>query len=669
MPRPRLRSRRTLRLALQILAPLLVLLVIAFLGVRQAKEKLAIVKPVEFIGHADEASYALQGKGIAAGHGIRVPYISTFFLQYPDTIIHREDHWPPFMGYSIAPFFYFLGADTWVARIPGILYGSLALPVAAGLLAYALTRRHHVALLAALLMMASPEIYQHSMRALSDVATAMLVTAFCAAVMLARRHPTLYVAAGIAAACAYFSKGSEILLLAFYPILALLSAGPRIFKSRWFYAGPIAAVLLMAPHWFANWRDYGNPLHSTQNYVAAFFGFENWDEQFYAPYWGKNLPHISDRWTKHDDYRTLSRRQLVMGAGALLSGALEDRRFAPDQRQIWSDFGDRGTAFREWLLGDEALRAERGHRPPPRRKPAPRDIKPLAEWKSPVTEFATFTAIPLLLLALAAIPLQLLRMFRGLRRPLTLFTRRHLWMLNPALGIALIIAFHIVFIAYFWKFEPRFMFPIVPLIIALGCAAAWHFCTWPLKALAVATIFTARKLRRPFTWQRRRQIAILRQTFPAAVTILLAAAALFSTDRIYQSQRQLLSKGGVTDSFPFYSGKDPHIAMGKWLAQNLPDAVVMCRSPWELLFYAGPNNKGVGLPNPSDYGQRGAEEIFAIARYYHVSHMYIDTTRPSLAPYLYRGKPGLKKIPNAPAPLYELDWSKLPTKTVNDLWP
>jgi hypothetical protein len=149
---------------------------------------------------------------------------------------------------------------------------------------------------------------------------------------------------------------------------------------------------------------------------------------------------------------------------------------------------------------------------------------------------------------------------------------------------------------------------------------------------------------------------------------VVAAAALVWSDPIYQWQTQMLARGGVTSSFPFYSNNPRPIVMGKWLGQNLPNAVVMCRNPWELLFYAGPHNKGVGLPNPRDHGQHGAEEIFAIARYYHVTHIYVDAVRPSLAPYLFRGKPGLRKVPHAPDALYELDWSKLPATTVDELW-
>ncbi len=46
----------------------------------------------------------------------------------------------------------------------------------------------------------------------------------------------------------------------------------------------------------------------------------------------------------------------------------------------------------------------------------------------------------------------------------------------------------------------------------------------------------------------------------------------------------------------------------------------------------------------------------------------VDTLRPSLIPYVYGRKPGLKRVAGSPQLLFELDWSKLPKKTVEDIW-
>src|ERR1035437_11064624 len=103
--------------------------VIVWFGGRQVREKVEKIKDNEFVGHSDEASYALQGKAILQGRGIRVDYVSEFTRVYPRDIVHREDHWPPFLAYSIAPCYWEWGISAQVARLPAIFYASVGLPL------------------------------------------------------------------------------------------------------------------------------------------------------------------------------------------------------------------------------------------------------------------------------------------------------------------------------------------------------------------------------------------------------------------------------------------------------------------------------------------------------------------------------------------------------------
>ncbi len=340
---------------LRALAAAAVIAVIVMFGLRQFNEKVQLVKPVQYIGHSDEAGYALMGASLSQGRGIQVDYVSTFFIPYAPDITHREDHWPPFMGYSIAPCFYFLGKEAWVARLPAMFYASIGLPLATALLAYALSRRGYVALVAGLVMMATPEIYLASLRTLSDGATAMLLAAFCASVILARRQPWMLALAGIFAAGAFYAKESELWLLGIYPVLAILCCGFRVFKQQWFHVGYLATLFLLSPFAYANWREYGNPLFTTQTYVSSFYGFEDWDAGYYAPYWGIDLPKVSDRWNRHPNYELMSRAQLGDVAQYLLAGG-------SDGRDVWNDFGPRGIEARDWLAGEgrPASRNNRG---------------------------------------------------------------------------------------------------------------------------------------------------------------------------------------------------------------------------------------------------------------------------------------------------------------------
>ena len=54
----------------------------------------------------------------------------------------------------------------------------------------------------------------------------------------------------------------------------------------------------------------------------------------------------------------------------------------------------------------------------------------------------------------------------------------------------------------------------------------------------------------------------------------------------------------------------------------------------------------------------------AIARYYHVTHLFVDSGQGALQAYLSGRIPGIKRVKGAPGPLYEFDWSKIPELTV-----
>ena len=81
--------------------------------------------------------------------------------------------------------------------------------------------------------------------------------------------------AGVFLALAYFSKGSQLILFGLYPLMAVLCTGPRVLLRKYFWGGIAVALLLIAPYWYANWRSYGNPLHSVQNYISGFYGLED----------------------------------------------------------------------------------------------------------------------------------------------------------------------------------------------------------------------------------------------------------------------------------------------------------------------------------------------------------------------------------------------------------
>jgi len=138
------------------------------------------------------------------------------------------------------------------------------------------------------------------------------------------------------------------------------------------------------------------------------------------------------------------------------------------------------------------------------------------------------------------------------------------------------------------------------------------------------------------------------------ITVLVALAAMASAWRwhgnlsAWQGTRAGL-KGYDQPFYPNYY----RVAQAMREVGVGADAIVMCRNPWELLFYTPEGTRGVGLPNDK------AEEIFKIARYYGVTHFLVDRGRPGLEPFLRRNKDAASLLMTRPYRLYEIDWEKM----------
>ncbi|MCL2647199.1 MAG: glycosyltransferase family 39 protein [Phycisphaerales bacterium] len=665
---------------LRLAAAMMVVAVILLWGVRQGCEKVEKVRDNEFIGHSDEASYALQAKSILRGRGIQVDYVTYFFHGYPPEITHREDHWPPFLGYAIASCFYFTGAEAWAARLPGIFIASVGLPLMTAMLTWAICRRGYAALAAGLIMMSAPQVYGQSMKVLADGATAMMVAGFCAWVLLAGRQKRswMYIFAGVFAAGAFFAKESTILLLGLFPILAVMTHPKRfgVLADKWFYAGFAAAIVCLAPFFYANVRDTGHFFRSTQRYVTSFYGIDpttHWDKAMYYPYWDgrdRELPKISDRWTKHPDYWQRSRQQLVIALQYVLAGG-------SGSGDIARDFGEWGVKVRDVLENkpppseaevQAAARRARNHRT----APPPLTMKSVDQWCAPV--WAITGGMGIVLVA-AAVMWGVTRKIENINRWMWRKIRRSKYdkrtvsadrWVGRVLAVAIVGIVHGAFFAYFWRIESRFCFPILPLMLSLGCTFGVVLMEGPWIVLWRGVRLAAKfaRARKMVRWMNR--VSMVFRGWPMTATILVAIVVMLSQERLLGIEKKMLDREGSHP--PTVRAESQYITTGRWLGRECPQAIVMCRNPWELLFYCGPGNKAVALPYPDDDDPRAAEKIFAIARYYHVSHMYGDVIHPCMMPYFYGRRPGLMQVENGPRDLYEIDWSTAPTATVDDVF-
>ncbi len=587
-----------------------------------------------------------MANSLVHGRGLDVNYVSFFFIPYGREITRREDHWPPFLSFTIAPFLAIFGNEPRTARIAPILIGSFGLPLMAAWLGIRYSRRTYVGLLAGLCMLANSAMFQDSMRTMSDVATAMLVTGFCAALLATRDRPRAHVACGLFAAAAFYSKGSLLLLLALYPALVVVIGGSRAIRSRWFHAGLAAAILCVSPWLISNYRLFGNPFHSTQNYVSSFFGVEALDPSLYKPYWGRDLPKIGDRW-KGDPAKL--KRRLAMNREQMVRWSV----LGPGtSEKAWTEMGPAGVAGYYFLIG--APDRGGGLKPNP---------KPITRWEEPVTSFCGITAILFsVFLVLGGIVSIVSRLRPGHRRsrdgderidapvgfalpptlpprsapPLAQDARRESGgpLLRPTMALLLVMLTHGVFLVFLWKAIPRFSYPFLPLLAVIGITGAGRLIEWPLRSL------------RP-RWDPRRD---------GWVTTALAIAVLAVLVVDGKGLKSLTAARKRTDSAVIErpTFREPYAEIGRWIGLNLPDAVIMARNPWELLYYAGPRNKAVAMPFSSP------EDLFSIARYYRVTHYLSDAERPGMEAFLGGNHPGMQRVVGAPGRLFKLDYAWLP---------
>lgn len=612
---------------------LAVVITLGVIGGAVSAYKLSLVGDIRHVGHADEAAYAEIGRSLAAGRGFNVRHVSVFFVPYDPGIERREDHWPPLMGMLIAPWVWWYGVEAWAAKMPAILMGSVGLPLAAAGLAMALSRQAWPGLLAGLCMLADVTVFTESLKTLTDVTTAAVAAGWLAAVIAAGRWRWMHIVAGVLAAAAFYGKGSQIVLLALWPVAALLVEGWRVFARRWLYLGGGAAVALMSPWLIANWIEYGRPLHSTQNFAAGYIGLDSWEERFYRPHWGRDLPHVSDRWTLDAErYASLVARQRESFARVALLG-----QRAPASQ--WHDMGRVGAAVHAWLK-PEAESPRRHRRDEVAKAPAWRP----GQWRDPVATWCGLAAVAMVA-GVACIAVGR-GAWRGVRRRRGQLQREAVDAKTPPRdwagvgGVAAVVvvgAAQWAFVVYLWEALPRLGLVFLPMAAGLAATGVARLAAWPMRAWP----------RRWSAWRDRAGVMVTAGLCVAAVVLTWAYADEL---KAYQREEANLRAYPYVDQ-PMYA------ELGDWL-RGLPEAerprVIMCRNPWQFRFASPDEMKMVGLP----YAEPGV--ILWIARYYGVTHLLRDKDRPGMWRYFDGRHPAFVQVPGAPHELYRIDWSKLP---------
>ncbi|HEY8666289.1 MAG TPA: hypothetical protein VIL86_06475 [Tepidisphaeraceae bacterium] len=609
------------------------------LGLAVTQYKLSFDHDYRGLGFPDSGAYYLQAHRLFTGRGLTVNYMPHHFDPGPPDIIRHEDHWPPMLSLLMIPFFWIFGDSFHSARITCIVIGSIFLPLAAAWLGCAFTRRSWVGLLAGAAMLTNLPLFTGSMYVLADVLLAALLAAFVASLLDARRHRWMHLPAGIFLAGCYYAKGSQLVLLGLYPLLVLMIEGLRAqggVHTRWPWLGMATAMALMLPWWVVNVREHHNPFYSSQNYVSSYYGLVPGTGLWNGAFWGQDKPKTTDRWTKYKNvYWERTRLNMEDFTRHALLGA-------ESQMPAWDDFGRLGAAVKHGL--DPRTRI------PPPVKPGAKPAKPPEKWLDPQSEItgagATLFVAGMMLLG---IPLAVVRQIRKRSRagvdevapPPEADDDAPL--LGPTAAILLLLFVQWAFIVFLWGSDmARFTFLFCPFFAVFVFAMISNIIEAPVKAIE---------------WLIRRPPGpiILRQfqRYQWGLTAALGITLMFLAHRYATPMKAAHARYVQHRNYYPYRDDPAYAGVGALIKSKLPDAILMCTSPEYVLAFCGDYNKGIVTP----YAPAG--RIFAIARYYRVTHFYANNVPPMLEPYVKGALRGFKPVSGIDH-LFELDYSLLP---------
>ncbi|MDF3129319.1 hypothetical protein P0Y35_08940 [Kiritimatiellaeota bacterium B1221] len=603
---------RSLGLKLLAFSPALMVWVAVWsIGVSLLPERLERVRNNYDIGHADTAAYAWQGRQLARGKGWVVPYVTNYLYRYDPDQPRGDDQWGPLLSFVLAPVFFF-GEDTAAtARMTTVWIGTVLLPFAMCLLVQGITLRAWPGLLAALPIWFSMELFAQSTQVFNDQLVTAVLAMFLGALLASRRYTWLMEFCGPLMALAWYGKGSQLMLIPFFFIAVLLIHGPRGWIHRSFLGTLLLALLMMFPRLRENAVTQGNPLHSTQKVVSSYFGLKGagWDPGFYSIYWGRDLPGLENRFAHPGLHMQSMEKNTEFFLRYFLLG-LEAKK------ESWGESMGEGVA----RMAEDLRRGQK----------TPSQIFsdfPVSDLKLPFYSKMILLGLFWGLLGLFTMPGDWFY---------TLLSKRTFPLENQRGAAAILVAFVLiqaVFLILFWNSILRLYYPSLLISQTL---------LWTLLPLRFG-----------------------KKAFPVWASPLLTALFVVAVS-VHFNQALPELKNKQTAHFRRPPPAKPHYPrvqrLAKPLAEHLPaDAVIMARNPWEILWYAPEGLKGVGMP----YAR--PEDLFAVAKYYKVTHLILDKERPGLRAFIQNHASAFSEVFQKPYRCYEIHWQEWDTEWISPL--
>ncbi len=539
---------------------------------------LTVIMGMDYIGHADYADNAVAARNIIRGRGYSLDYAAQFYQTY--SLPRPADTWPPLQPFLIVPFYLIFGATTWAAKLPNLLL----VPALAWAIFYYGSRlfNRRAALGAALLSLlavvpafsSSPAFFETIAYPINDLVFTLLAFLALATLYLAATAPKTEInltleseAPGILpqptleqvpeqAPKQVLEQTPEHWDIkngrraAFLNNLKLAAANPWAQSGLWsgllFLSKPSGILLLLAAGGWLLWCKYAG------------------SQKLWLPW--RNLG-------------------VLTGVAMLVSSPFLVRNLlqfgtpfrSTEQYDSW---------LTKWLPPDEHI-YDLFQPFSSRELPNPRQLLEYG-WDSNLNavtnQFRKFFTH--LLGGQLYPPLILILMLVGL----AVLPRRQQG-LAAMLGLSL--SAYLLFINFFWHYEPRYMLVWIPWVYLLGLyGLSWLYDKIVIlePVLNGSDSLPGQKHTRSGGWL---------LTLTLLVLAIPGLVALFSEGPSYQSP------AGI-------------VAVSNWIKQNTPaSAVIISRNVWELSFHS--ERYSVMVPNNATL-----EEIKGVMRIYKARYLQLD---------------------------------------------
>ncbi|MHB8647179.1 MAG: glycosyltransferase family 39 protein [Thermomicrobiales bacterium] len=320
--------------------------VVGTLVVTYAVFTIAVIRQVDFIGHADYADNAVRARNIVRGNGDVIDYVPQFYQRFP-AIVHPAETWPPLQVWMIAAVFRVLGVSTVIAKLPNVAVMALLLAFVAAVGAWRWSRR--VGVLAALFLAAAPLFFDDTLFPVNDLVFTLLFAFYAVTLYRAWCEPRVAptrpdanrwrgwlpdIMVGASAGVLLLAKPSGAVLIVGAAISAVLVARRAGWRIHWNGAGVALATLLIvyAPWAIRNLVTFGSPVHTTESLDAWVLKYDPKQpfEGIYAVFWGRALPHPRLLvGYGYDHFLTVQGQQFTRLWMDLTNGALVPRLLIP----------------------------------------------------------------------------------------------------------------------------------------------------------------------------------------------------------------------------------------------------------------------------------------------------------------------------------------------------